>query len=58
MSDIFLGEIRMFGFNFAPVQWALCNGALLPVRQSVRPTNAKQILFTMPSPKRDDISDQ
>jgi microcystin-dependent protein len=34
MSDIFLGEIRMFGFNFAPVQWALCNGALLPVTQN------------------------
>jgi microcystin-dependent protein len=33
MSDQFLGEIRMFGGNFAPVQWALCNGQTLPISQ-------------------------
>ena len=27
----FLGEIRMFGGNFAPRDWALCDGQLLPV---------------------------
>jgi microcystin-dependent protein len=30
----FLGEIRMFGFNFAPRGWALCNGQLLPINQN------------------------
>jgi len=29
--DPFLGEIRMFGGNFAPQGWALCNGALLDI---------------------------
>lgn len=33
MSDQFLGEIQMYGFDFAPNQWALCNGQLLPLRQ-------------------------
>jgi microcystin-dependent protein len=31
MSDPYLGEIRMVGFNFAPKGWALCNGALLAI---------------------------
>jgi microcystin-dependent protein len=34
MSDQFVGEIRMVGFNFAPVGWALCNGQLLPISQN------------------------
>lgn len=34
MSDQFVGEIRMFGFNFAPVGWAQCNGQLLPINQN------------------------
>ncbi len=33
MSNPFLAEIRAFGFNFAPVNWLLCNGQLLPVSQ-------------------------
>lgn len=33
MSDYFLGEIRMFGFNYAPKDWSLCNGAILPAMQ-------------------------
>jgi microcystin-dependent protein len=33
MGDQFLGEIRMVGFSFAPVGWALCNGALLQISQ-------------------------
>jgi microcystin-dependent protein len=33
MSDPFLGEIRMVGFNFAPQGWALCNGQTLPISQ-------------------------
>lgn len=34
MSEPFLGEIRMFGGNFAPRSWALCNGQLLPISQN------------------------
>jgi microcystin-dependent protein len=33
MSDPFLGEIRMFGFNFPPSGWALCDGQLLTISQ-------------------------
>jgi microcystin-dependent protein len=33
MSDQFLAEIRIFPFDFAPIQWAFCNGQLLPVSQ-------------------------
>lgn len=29
-----LGEIRMFGGNFAPRSWALCQGQLLPISQN------------------------
>jgi len=32
--DPFIGEIRMFGGNFAPNQWALCNGAILAQSQN------------------------
>jgi microcystin-dependent protein len=34
MSEPFVGEIRMFGGNFAPQGWALCDGQLLPVSQN------------------------
>jgi microcystin-dependent protein len=34
MSEPFLGEIRTFGFNFAPQGWAMCNGQLLPISQN------------------------
>jgi microcystin-dependent protein len=34
MSDQFLAEIRAFPFNFAPTQWATCNGQLLPLSQN------------------------
>ncbi len=34
MSDPFLGEIRLVGFNFAPRGWAFANGALLPISQN------------------------
>jgi microcystin-dependent protein len=29
MSDPYLGEVRMFGGNFAPVGWLFCSGQLL-----------------------------
>ncbi len=32
--DPFLGEIIMFGGNFAPRGWALCDGQLLPISQN------------------------
>lgn len=31
--DPFIGEIRIFGFNYPPVDWAYCNGQQLPVNQ-------------------------
>jgi microcystin-dependent protein len=34
MSQPFLGEIRAFGFNFAPRGWAMCNGQILPIAQN------------------------
>lgn len=34
MADPFVAEIRMFGFNFAPSGWAMCNGALIPISQN------------------------
>lgn len=34
MSEPFIGEIRSFGFNFAPTGWAQCNGQLLPIPQN------------------------
>ena len=30
-SDPFIGEVRIFGFNYAPSGWALCDGRLLPI---------------------------
>lgn len=33
MSTPFVGEIKPLGFNFAPVGWAPCNGALLAIAQ-------------------------
>lgn len=34
MATPFLGEIRMFGFGFAPKGWAACDGQLLPINQN------------------------
>ena len=33
MSQPYLGQITMFGGNFAPRGWALCQGQLLPISQ-------------------------
>ncbi len=30
----FIGEIAVFGFNFAPRGWAMCNGQLLSISQN------------------------
>jgi microcystin-dependent protein len=34
MSDQFLGEIRLFACNFAPIGWATCSGQILPISQN------------------------
>lgn len=34
MSEPFLGEIKLFAFNFAPRGWAFCNGQILPISQN------------------------
>ena len=33
MADPYVGEIRMFGGNFAPVGWAFCAGQLVPISE-------------------------
>ncbi len=33
MFDHYIGEIRLFSGNYAPVDWALCDGSLLPIGQ-------------------------
>ena len=37
MTQPFVGEIQMFGFNFNPRDWAFCNGATLPLQQNTAP---------------------
>ena len=34
MSEPFLAEVRMMGFNFAPRGWAFCDGQILPINQN------------------------
>ena len=34
MSQPFIGEIRLFGGNFAPAGWAFCNGQLLAISEN------------------------
>jgi microcystin-dependent protein len=33
MSQPFIGELRVVGFDFAPLDWAVCDGSLLPIAQ-------------------------
>lgn len=40
MSQPFVGEIRMFGGNFAPVGWSFCEGQLVPIAEN-------DVLFTL-----------
>jgi len=35
MADQLLGEIRVFGFNFAPAGWAKCNGQMMSISQNL-----------------------
>jgi microcystin-dependent protein len=34
MSEPFLSEIKIMGFNYAPRSWAFCNGQSLPINQN------------------------
>jgi microcystin-dependent protein len=34
MSEGFLAEIRIVGFNFAPRSWAQCDGQIVPINQN------------------------
>jgi microcystin-dependent protein len=33
-AEPFIGEVAIFGFNFAPQNWAQCNGQLLSIAQN------------------------
>lgn len=34
MGQPYIGEIRMFGGNFAPVGWAFCQGQVIPISEN------------------------
>jgi microcystin-dependent protein len=34
MGSQYLGEVKMFGFGYAPKGWAQCNGQLMPINQN------------------------
>ncbi|HCH0556886.1 TPA: phage tail protein [Pseudomonas aeruginosa] len=34
MTEPYVGEIQLFGFDYNPYGWALCNGATLPITQN------------------------
>lgn len=34
MTEPFIGEIQLFGFPFAPLGWAFCNGPTLAIQQN------------------------
>ena len=40
MSNPFVGEIRMFGGNFAPAGWHMCDGSVLSIAEN-------DVLFTL-----------
>jgi microcystin-dependent protein len=34
MTEPFLGEVRLFGFTFAPLGWATCDGQIMSIAQN------------------------
>jgi microcystin-dependent protein len=34
MSQPYVGEVRLVGFNFAPVSWSICNGQLVAISEN------------------------
>lgn len=43
--DPFVGEIRAVGFNFAPTDWALCDGSLVFINQNTALFSILGILY-------------
>jgi len=36
VSEAFVGQIALYGFNFAPRNWATCSGQILPISQNTQ----------------------
>jgi microcystin-dependent protein len=36
MSDPFIGEVRIFPYDFAPQKWAFCDGQAIPISQNTQ----------------------
>ena len=34
MSEPYIGEVKMFGGNFAPLSYAFCDGSIIPISQN------------------------
>jgi microcystin-dependent protein len=34
MTQPFIGQVQVFGFQFAPINWAFCNGQVIPISQN------------------------
>ena len=34
MADVFIGEIKLVGFNFSPLGYAACQGQLISIQQN------------------------
>jgi microcystin-dependent protein len=34
VTDAYIGEVQLFAFPYAPVNWAACNGQVLPISQN------------------------
>ena len=49
MSQPYIGEIRLFGGNFAPLNWAFCNGQVMDISQF-------QALFQLIGIVREDLA--
>ena len=52
MAQPFIGEIRMFAGNFAPLGWAFCDGALHPISENE--TLGRFDLFLVPIGRNGD----
>ena len=50
MADPFIGEISMFGGNFAPRGWALCDGQLLAISSNTPEEHAASLQKYPPVP--------
>ena len=58
MAEPYIGEIRMFGGNFAPLHWAFCYGQLLTINDypalfsliGTRPRRSGMPKLVRPSP--------